>query len=79
MAAMPFLCDGLLLNHFHHSRVNPRFTLKSPKVHSYFPSFIIPCFNNNFTFIGDGLALSVKQFFKYINYFETETECIKKV
>ena len=44
-AAMPFLCNGILLNQFNLHRVILVLYLKSVKVHCYFASFPIPLFN----------------------------------
>ena len=49
MAAMLFLCNGLLLNRFSLSRVNIVFNLITAKVHYYYASF--PYFNF-LTFMG---------------------------
>ena len=44
-AAMPFLCNGILLNHFNLLRVNLWSTLKSAEVHKFYPRFPFPYFN----------------------------------
>ena len=45
MAAMPFLCNGLLLNQLNLAMVNQVFTSKFAKVHKYYGSSPIPYFN----------------------------------
>ena len=42
MAAIPFLCKGLLLNQLDLPRVNLVFTLKSVKVYYHYARFLIP-------------------------------------